>query len=54
MKIVQGTTAIRTGYHLKSPTSLKFFKGRSLIPAKLCVPEVVIDEAVNLDGRMRH
>lgn len=51
MKIVLDTTAIRADYHLKSPTSLTFLKGLSLIPAKLCVPEVVIDEAVNLFRR---
>lgn len=47
MKIVLDTTAIRADYHLHSPTSLTFLNGLRLIPATLCVPEVVVDEAIN-------
>jgi PIN domain len=47
MKIVLDTTTIRADYHFNSPTSRIFLSGLRLIPATLCVPEVVVDEAVN-------
>ncbi len=47
MRIVLDTTSIRADYHLSSPTSRTFLTGLSLIPARLYVPEVVIDEVVN-------
>lgn len=46
MQIVLDTTSIYRDYFLQRPATVEFLQGLHKIPAKLLVPEVVIDEMV--------
>lgn len=46
MQVVLDTTSIQGDYFLERPTTVEFLQGLHKIPAKLLVPEVVVDEMV--------